>query len=55
MRDAGNAEAARRWFVGTWLLSALGVNISIGGPIVSQIIVAAIGAIVVILIARLVT
>jgi uncharacterized membrane protein YeaQ/YmgE (transglycosylase-associated protein family) len=42
-------------FVGTWLLSALGVNISIGGPIVSQIIVAAIGAIVVILIARLVT
>ncbi|MBN9062379.1 MAG: hypothetical protein BGP06_05950 [Rhizobiales bacterium 65-9] len=40
--------------VGSVLLSALGVNIGIGNPIVSQIVVAAIGAIVVIAIARVI-
>lgn len=40
--------------VGSILLSALGVNIGIGNPIISQIVVAAIGAIVVIAIARVV-
>ena len=40
--------------VGSLLLSALGVNIGIANPIVSQIIVATIGAIVVIAIARVV-
>ncbi len=40
--------------VGSLLLGALGVNLGIGNPIVSQIIVATIGAIVVIAIARVV-
>lgn len=40
--------------VGSVLLAALGVNIGLGNPIVSQIVVAAIGAIVVIAIARVV-
>lgn len=41
-------------FVGSYLLSALGLNIGIGNPIVSQIITATIGAIVIILIARVI-
>lgn len=40
--------------VGSVLLSALGVKIGIGNPIISQIVVAAIGAVVVIAIARLI-
>jgi uncharacterized membrane protein YeaQ/YmgE (transglycosylase-associated protein family) len=40
--------------VGSLLLGALGVNLGIGNPLVSQIIVATIGAIVVIAIARVV-
>lgn len=39
-------------FVGGWLLSALGVSLGIGNPLVSQIVTATIGAIVVVLIAR---
>ena len=41
-------------FVGSYLLGALGINLGIGNPLVSQIITAAIGAIVVVLLARLV-
>jgi uncharacterized membrane protein YeaQ/YmgE (transglycosylase-associated protein family) len=41
-------------FVGSYLLSALGINLGIGNPLVSQIITATIGAIVVVLLARLV-
>lgn len=41
-------------FVGSYLLSALGLNLGIGNPIVSQIITATIGAIVIILIARVI-
>ncbi|WP_342362429.1 GlsB/YeaQ/YmgE family stress response membrane protein [Terrarubrum flagellatum] len=40
--------------VGSLLLHALGVNISLGNPLISQILVAAIGAIVVIAVARVV-
>jgi uncharacterized membrane protein YeaQ/YmgE (transglycosylase-associated protein family) len=40
--------------VGGWLLNMAKVNINLGPPIVNQIITAAIGAIVVILIARLI-
>jgi uncharacterized membrane protein YeaQ/YmgE (transglycosylase-associated protein family) len=40
--------------VGGWLLNAAKININLGNPIVNQIITAAIGAIVVILIARLI-
>lgn len=39
-------------FVGGFLLSALGISLGIGNPLVSQIVVATIGAIVVVLIAR---
>jgi uncharacterized membrane protein YeaQ/YmgE (transglycosylase-associated protein family) len=41
--------------VGGWLLNAAKININLGNPIVNQIITAAIGAIVVILIARLIS
>lgn len=40
--------------VGGWLINALKVNINLGNPIVNHIVVAAIGAIVVILLARLI-
>ena len=41
--------------VGGWLLNALKVPINLGSPIVNSIVTAAIGAIVVILVARLIT
>lgn len=41
-------------FVGGWLLSAVGISLPIGNALLSQIITATIGAIVVILIARVV-
>ena len=41
-------------FVGGWLLHALGVSIPIGNVLISQIITATIGAIVVILVARVI-
>jgi uncharacterized membrane protein YeaQ/YmgE (transglycosylase-associated protein family) len=41
-------------FVGGWLLSALGVTIPVGNALISQIITATIGAIVVILVARVI-
>ena len=40
--------------VGGWLLNAVGVRLGIGSPLVESIVTAAIGAIVVILIARLI-
>ncbi|HEY5817216.1 MAG TPA: GlsB/YeaQ/YmgE family stress response membrane protein [Mesorhizobium sp.] len=39
-------------FVGGFLLSALGISIGIANPLIAQIVVATIGAIVVVLIAR---
>lgn len=41
-------------FVGGFLLSALGVTLGIGNPLAAQIVTAAIGAIVVVLVARLI-
>jgi uncharacterized membrane protein YeaQ/YmgE (transglycosylase-associated protein family) len=41
-------------FVGGWLLSALGVSIPVGNALISQIITATIGAIVVIVVARVI-
>ena len=41
-------------FVGSYLLSALNVNLGIANPLVSQIITATIGAIVVVALARLI-
>jgi uncharacterized membrane protein YeaQ/YmgE (transglycosylase-associated protein family) len=41
-------------FVGGWLLSAVGVTIPIGNALISQIITATIGAIVVIVVARVI-
>ncbi|TCR66533.1 GlsB/YeaQ/YmgE family stress response membrane protein [Bosea sp. BK604] len=41
-------------FVGSFLLSATGINLGIGNPLVSQIVTATIGAIVVVLLARLI-
>lgn len=41
-------------FVGGWLLSALGVSLGISNPLVAQILTATIGAIVVVLLARLI-
>lgn len=41
-------------FVGSFLLSAAGINLGIGNPLVSQIVTATIGAIVVVLLARLI-
>ncbi len=41
-------------FVGSFLLGALGVNLGIGNPLLSQIVTATIGAIVVVFLARLI-
>ena len=41
-------------FVGGYLFKALGINLGIGNPLISQIVTAAIGAIVVVLLARLI-
>ncbi len=41
-------------FVGSYLLGALKINLGIGNPLVSQIVTATIGAIVVVLLARLI-
>lgn len=41
-------------FVGGFLLNALGVNLGIKNPLASQIVTATIGAIVVVLLARLI-
>lgn len=41
-------------FVGSFLLSAAGINLGISNPLVSQIVTATIGAIVVVLLARLI-
>ncbi len=41
-------------FVGSYLLGAAGVNLGIGNPLLSQIVTAMIGAIVVIVLARLI-
>jgi uncharacterized membrane protein YeaQ/YmgE (transglycosylase-associated protein family) len=41
-------------FVGGYLLRALGVNLGIGNALVSQIVTSTIGAIVVVLLARLI-
>ncbi|MFN0218117.1 MAG: GlsB/YeaQ/YmgE family stress response membrane protein [Hyphomicrobium sp.] len=42
-------------FVGGWLLGALGVNLGIRNPLGAQIVTATIGAIVVVLLARLIS
>ncbi|MGL4395016.1 MAG: GlsB/YeaQ/YmgE family stress response membrane protein [Hyphomicrobium sp.] len=42
-------------FVGGYVLRALGVNLGIAKPLVSQIVTATIGAILVVLLARLIT
>lgn len=41
-------------FVGGWLLNALGVSFGIRNPLISQIVTATIGAIVVVILARLI-
>lgn len=41
-------------FVGGYLFKALGINLGIGNALVSEIITAAVGAIVVVLLARLI-
>ena len=41
-------------FVGGYLFRALGINLGIDNPLVSQIVTAAIGAIVIVLLARLI-
>ncbi len=41
-------------FVGGWLFSALKINLNLGSPIVSQILTSTVGAIVVVVIARLI-
>lgn len=41
-------------FVGGWLFSALKINLNIGSPIVTQIIISTVGAIIVLIIARLI-
>jgi uncharacterized membrane protein YeaQ/YmgE (transglycosylase-associated protein family) len=41
-------------FVGGYLFRALDINLGIGNPLISQIVTAAIGAIVVVLLARLI-
>lgn len=41
-------------FVGPWLLSLLGLSFSVGSPLVTQILVSAIGAVVVVFVARLI-
>ena len=41
-------------FVGGWLLGALGVNLGIKNPLAAQIVTATIGAIVVVILARII-
>lgn len=41
-------------FVGSFLLGALGVRLGIGNPLLAQIVTATIGAIVVVILARLI-
>ncbi len=41
-------------FVGGWLFSALKINLNLGSPIVSQILTSTVGAIIVVVIARLI-
>ncbi|MGI9406260.1 MAG: GlsB/YeaQ/YmgE family stress response membrane protein [Hyphomicrobiaceae bacterium] len=41
-------------FVGGWLLGALGANLGISNPLISQIVTSTIGAIVVVILARLI-
>lgn len=41
-------------FVGPWVLSALKINLGIANPLISQIVTSAIGAIIVVLVARLI-
>jgi uncharacterized membrane protein YeaQ/YmgE (transglycosylase-associated protein family) len=41
-------------FVGGYLFNALGINLGIGSPLVTQIVTAAIGAIVIVMLARLI-
>lgn len=41
--------------VGGWLLNALKFNLNLGNPIINNVVTAAIGAIVVILLARLIS
>ncbi len=41
-------------FVGGYLFRALGINLGIGSPLVTQIVTAAIGAIVIVLLARII-
>jgi uncharacterized membrane protein YeaQ/YmgE (transglycosylase-associated protein family) len=41
-------------FVGGYLFRALDINLGIGNPLISQIVTAAIGAVVVVLLARLI-
>jgi uncharacterized membrane protein YeaQ/YmgE (transglycosylase-associated protein family) len=40
--------------VGSWLLGMLKVNLNLGHPVVNQIVTAAIGAIIVIILARII-
>ncbi len=42
-------------FVGGYLLRAIGVNLGISNPLVSQIVTSTIGAIVVVLVARMIS
>lgn len=42
-------------FVGGYVLRALGVNLGISNPLAAQIITATIGAVIVVLVARLIT
>jgi uncharacterized membrane protein YeaQ/YmgE (transglycosylase-associated protein family) len=41
--------------VGGWLFNTLKINLNLGHPVADQVVTAAIGAIVVILLARLIT
>ena len=41
-------------FVGGYIFKALGVDLGIGNPLISQIVTAAIGAVVVVVLARLI-
>jgi len=41
-------------FVGPWVLSALKINLGIANALISQIVTSAIGAIIVVLVARLI-
>ena len=41
-------------FVGGYLFSAIGINLGIGNPLVKQIVTATVGAIIVVLLARLI-